>query len=333
MVFALFLLLAASPTFEESFRAGLLALQRNDLNAAVTNLGTAAKLAPNNGRVWVALARTYWKLKENGKADDAATKAATLAPADTLVLSSLVIYYSESGQVTKAAEAQAKYSAAAPQDADARKKAESLYFEATQPLLEHQKFAEAIAILNKAVDRLNNSAQLELALGVACYGLRRFDEAAAAFLRTIAIAPDVDQPYIFLGKFLDQIPARVPEVTKQFVKYENANPTSSLGYLLHAKALDAQSIEPENARKLLEKAISINDREPSAHFELGTVFDRARRYVDAAREFEKAAELDRADPATHYRLSRVYDRLGKPEAAQKERDLHAKLVEAQQAAR
>ena len=34
MVLALFLLLAASPTFEESFRAGLLALQRNDLNAA-----------------------------------------------------------------------------------------------------------------------------------------------------------------------------------------------------------------------------------------------------------------------------------------------------------
>ena len=33
VVLALFLLLAASPTFEETFRAGLLALQRNALNS------------------------------------------------------------------------------------------------------------------------------------------------------------------------------------------------------------------------------------------------------------------------------------------------------------
>ena len=58
MILALFLFLAASPTFEESFRAGLLALQRNDLTAAEENLSAAAKLPPNNARVWVALAQT-----------------------------------------------------------------------------------------------------------------------------------------------------------------------------------------------------------------------------------------------------------------------------------
>ena len=93
MVLALLLLLAAPATFEESFRAGLLALQRNDLTAAETNLEAAAKLAPGNGRVWVALAQTYWKLKENVKADAAAAKAETLAPRDPLVQSSLAIYY------------------------------------------------------------------------------------------------------------------------------------------------------------------------------------------------------------------------------------------------
>ena len=103
-----------------------------------------------------------------------------------------------------------------PQDTAAREKAESLYFEAVQPLLQQQKFAEAIAILSKATERLKNSAQLELALGVAYYGMRRFDDAADAFLRTIAIAPEIDQPYLFLGRFLDQIPGRLPEVTKQF---------------------------------------------------------------------------------------------------------------------
>jgi tetratricopeptide (TPR) repeat protein len=333
VVFALFLLFAASPTFEESFRAGLLALQRNDLNAAAANLGAAAKLAPNNGRVWVALAQTHRKRNESAKAEEAAAKASTLGAADPVVLSTLAIFYTESGQLLKAADTQAKYSSLVPNDVAAREKAESLYFEAAQPLLQQQKFAEAIAILNKARERLKSSAQLELALGVAYYGTRRFDDAAEAFLRTIAIAPEVDQPYIFLGKFLGQIPGRLPEVTTQFIAYETARPASATGYLLHAKALNAQSIEPEAARILLEKAISINDHDPSAHFELGSVCDRTQRYSDAAREFERAAQLDPADPATYYRLSRVYDRLGNTDAARVARERHAKLVEAQQAAK
>jgi tetratricopeptide (TPR) repeat protein len=333
VAFALFLLLAASPTFEESYRAGLLALQRNDLSSAAANLGEAAKLAPNNGRVWVALAQTYWKQNDSRKADDAASKASLHGAGDPLVQSSLVIYYSGSGQAVKAAEAQARYATLVPTEAGARTKAESLYFEAVQPLLQHEKFGEAIGILTKAREQVANSAQLELALGVACYGLRRFDEAAAAFLRTIAISPDVDQPYIFLGKFLDQIPGKLPEVTRVFLQYENLHPASATGYLLHAKALNAQSIEPETARKLLEKAISIDARDAAAHFELGVIFDRARGYADAAREFERAADLNPADAATHYRLSRVYDRLGKSDAARRERDIHARLIAAEQAPR
>jgi tetratricopeptide (TPR) repeat protein len=176
---------------------------------------------------------------------------------------------------------------------------------------------------------LKNSAQLELALGVAYYGMRQFDDAATVFLATIGIAPDIEQPYVFLGKFLDQIPGRLPEVAARFSAYERAHPAKGLGYLLHAKALVAQSTEPEKAQKLLEKAISINEREPSAHFELGALFFRAQRLEDAAREFERSAALDPANPITHYRLANVYSRLGRLEAAQAERDLHAKLAKVQ----
>ena len=146
MVLALLLLLA-SATFEESFRTGLLALQRNDLNAAQSNLEAAAKLAPNNGRAWIALAQTYWKQKAHVKADAAAARAEALAPRDPLVLSSLAIYYGESGQALKSAVAQARYSALVPGDSSARERAESLCFQAAQPLLRQGKFAEAIAIL------------------------------------------------------------------------------------------------------------------------------------------------------------------------------------------
>lgn len=330
MLPALLLLLAASTPFEDSFRAGLTALQRGDLASARANLESASKLAPRDGRVWVALSQAYWRLHQDADAENAAGKAAAFGPDDPAVLQGLAIYYSETNQTLKAAQAAAKYAAKAPENTDARERAGELYFQAARPLLDRQKFAEAAVILTEAVSRLPKNAQLELALGVADYGLRRFDEAADAFLRTIEIAPETEQPYTFLGKILDQVPSRLPQVTERFAAHESAHPSSPAAYLLHAKALDAQSLSPEVALRLLEKSIAMNAGDASAHFEMGTVLDRFERFADAAAEFERAAELAPSDAAAHYRLARDYDRIGKHEAARAEREKHAQLVKAQE---
>lgn len=318
---------------DDSLRAGLLALQRGDLASAQTNLEAAGKLAPRDGRVWVALSQTYWRQHKNAEAETAAAKAAAVSPEDPAVLQSLAIYYSETNQTLKAAQAASKYSAKVPANGDARDRAIQLYFQAAQPLLDQQKFTEAVGILKEAVGRLPNSAQLELALGVANYGLRRFDDAADAFLSTIEIAPETEQPYAFLGRILDQIPSRLPQVTQRFAEYESAHPASSAAYLFHAKALDAQSLQPDLALTLLQKSIALNAADPSAHFEAGTVLDQLQRFADATAEFQRAVELAPSDAAAHYRLARDYDRIGKHEAAQAEREKHAQLVKAQEVIR
>jgi tetratricopeptide (TPR) repeat protein len=300
----------------------LLALQRGDLVTAQTDLEAASKSAPKDGRVWVALSQVYWRQHKGAEAEDAASKAAALGPADVAVLQGLVVYYSETNQTLKSARAAAKI----PQNAE---RAAALYFDATRPLLEQQKFTEAASILKEGAAAAPRSAQLALALGVADYGLRRFDDAADAFLRTIEIAPETEQAYTFLGKILDQIPTRLPAVTQRFAEYETAHPEQAAGYLLHAKGLDAQSLEPEKALRLLEKSIAIDGRDATAHFEMGAVLDRLQRFSDAAAEFQKAVELAPADPAAHYRLARDYDRIGRHEDAQAEREKHAKLVQAQ----
>jgi tetratricopeptide (TPR) repeat protein len=326
----LLLLFAASTAFDNSLRAGLLALQRGDLASASANLEAASKLAPRDGRAWVALSQTYWRLHRNVDAEDAAAKAAAFAPDDAAVLQGLSIYYAETSQTLKAAQAAAKYSAKVPGIGDARERAIGLYFAAATPLLNQQKFAEAIVILKEGAARLPKSAQLELALGVADYGLRRFDDAADAFLRTIEIAPETEQPYTFLGRILDQIPSRLPQVTQRFAEYELAHPASAAGYLLHAKGLDAQSLEPQISLRLLQKSIAIDNGDASAHFEMGTVLDRLQRFADAAVEFQRTAELAPSDAAAHYRLARDYDRMGKHDAAQAEREKHAQLVKSQE---
>jgi tetratricopeptide (TPR) repeat protein len=332
MITALLFLFAATG-FDDSFRTGLTALQSGDLESARRNLEAASKLEPRDGRVWVALSQTYWRLHKNAEAEDAAGKAAAMGPEDPAVLQGLAIYYSETNQTLKAARAQAKYSENVPEKSEARERAVELYFAAARPLLDQQKFADALAILKEAVARIANSGQLELALGVAYYGLRRFDEAADAFLRTIEITPEAEQPYMFLGKILDQVPSRLARVTPQFAAYEAAHPSSAEGYLLHAKALNAQSMDPETALRLLEKSIAINGSDASAFFEMGAVLDRLQRFGDAAAAFERAAELAPADPAAHYRLARDYDRIGKHDAAQAEREKHAQLVKAQEVIR
>lgn len=328
----LFLLLFASGG-DDSFRAGLLALQHGDLAAAQSNLEEARRLAPRDGRVWVALSQTYWKQHKNAEAEAAAGHAAALAPEDPAVLQGLTIYYAETGRTVRAAQAAAKFAAKVPTDAGARQRAEDLYFAAAKPLLDAQKFADAQSVLQDAVTRLPGSAQLQLALGVACYGLRRFNDAADAFLRTIEIAPDTEQPYEFLGRFLDQIPDRLPQVTGRFAAYQAAHPDSAEACLLRAKVLDQQSIEPETALRLLQRSIALRDGDASAHLELGALLDRLQRFADAVPEFERAVALAPGDPSAHYRLARDYDRIGKHEAARAERAKHAALVKAQEVVR
>jgi tetratricopeptide (TPR) repeat protein len=303
---ALLALLAASANFDEVYRNGLLALQRNDLAAARENLEAAAKMAPQNGRVRIALAQVYLKSGDRAHAEELADLAAKLGPEDAPVRQALKTFESEIAD---------------------------LRFAEAQPLLREQKFAEALNALEPAHRRGPGNAQIELALGVSYYGLRRFEEAAEAFLRTIDLAPDTDQPYLFLGRILDQIPAHWPQATEAFARYETAHPASPAGYLLHAQGLDAQSLDPDRALALLERSIALDGANPAAHFELGNLLDRLNRYADAAREFARAAELNPNDAATHYRLARDYDRLGRAEDAAKQRELHRQLVSAQEQSR
>ena len=61
---------------------------------------------------------------------------------------------------------------------------EAYVFDLAYVLLVHQNFDVAIQLLESARKIFAQSAQLELALGIAYYGQRRFPEAVDAFLRT-----------------------------------------------------------------------------------------------------------------------------------------------------
>jgi tetratricopeptide (TPR) repeat protein len=215
---------------------------------------------------------------------------------------------------------------------------ENAHFRLAQAYLLQQDFPSAIKVLESARATFDKSPQIELALGVAYYGMRRFGDTITQFLKTIDLAPDIPQPYLFLGRIMEHAQDRMPELTQRFAEFQARNPNSSIGYLLHAKGIIAQlpssgfPAEAQRAYDLLQKSISLKEDDAEAHLQLGILLERKREYDQARKHLERAVQLNPNGSAAHYRLARVYERLGRKEDAEQQRALHEKLSEAENAA-
>ncbi len=116
----LLLLFWADPaSFDTALRTGLEALHDKNLPVARARLEDASKIQPNNPKVWLGLAQTYWKLKLADLAQSAAAKAQSADPENPVVLHGLAYFYTESGDPAKAAPLEARYAEKAPRDRDA----------------------------------------------------------------------------------------------------------------------------------------------------------------------------------------------------------------------
>src|SRR5206468_4213781 len=100
----------------------------------------------------------------------------------------------------------------------------------------------------------------------AYYGLRRFPEAIDAFLRTIRLNRGIEQPYIFLGKMLDQAEDKLPRILEAFSAFAKNAPDNYLSSFLYGKALAAEN--PEQAATMLRKSVELNGAFWESHFEL-----------------------------------------------------------------
>jgi tetratricopeptide (TPR) repeat protein len=365
--------------FDVVFRAGLVALNNNDLALAESQLESASKLQPRDAHVWLALAQTYSKLHKLPAAQTAAQKAEALAT-EPAILEGLALYYSEAANYGKAAELEARYAETAPEavpravdlylragkpkpaieltrkalQADDRAELrdllgkayqadgdlghaipefqaaiqknrydEGFYFDLAQAQLQQQNFAAALETLDNGRKYFDKSAQLELAAGVAYYGLRRFPEAIDAFLRTIALDPAIERPYVFLGRMLDQAEDKLPKITEAFAAFAKNTSGNYLSSFLYGKAVAVE--DPARAERLLRESMASNGQFWESHFELSALLEQRGAVDEAAQEIRRSIELNPKDPAAHYRLARLYDRLGKTAEARTERELHAKL--------
>jgi tetratricopeptide (TPR) repeat protein len=208
---------------------------------------------------------------------------------------------------------------------------EGFRFDLGQFLLRTENFLTAVTVLEEAHRRLPQSPQIQLALGVAYYCSVRYDEAVGAFLKTIDLAPDVPQPYVFLGKILEHADPHLPEIARKCAFAERVSPSNPYAPLLHAEVLIAQLGPVEEpgkadaAVRLLEKALALGNNSAEAYFVFGCLMDREGNYPRAVQLLEKSVQLKPDDAAARYRLGRLYVRLGKRAQADAEFAEQAKL--------
>ncbi len=294
MPFLLWLLVSAfDPNQAQTLlQKGLVALQHGELSEARSVLEEASRAAPQDPYIWTSLAETYLRTGETGKAEAAAVKAQQIAGKNPVVIHALSLFS----------------------------------FKYAQELLRKQDFTHAADTLSKALKSDPNDSQLVLALGVARYGQRRFDEAIGLFLQVIQIDATIEQPYVFLGKMLDQAGPHLPEITKDFEDWNRRQPTNPRAPLVLAKALLTTDSHSQRAAELLRRSIELDPSDWESHYELGVVLAANHDYTNAAVELETSIALDGAEAMPHYHLARVYDRLGRSEKAKAEREIHQKLI-------
>jgi len=302
------------PQTPDLLRQGLSALQRGDLAEAREDLEQASESDPRNPYVWSSLAETYLRLQDRDKALSAAGKAEKLGGDNPVLVHALGMFYLNAGDL----DTGLKF---AKRAADAH-----LSFEYANALLHQEDFTRAADVITAALAQHPKDAQLTLALGVTRYGQRRFDDAIDLFLRTIELQPDALQPYVFLGKMLDQAGARLPKITTDFERWAAANPDSGVAQLLLAKALLASDEHSPRAADLLQRAVNLEPDNWEAHYQYGAVLESKHDYQAAATQLSTATQLAPNEAMPHYHLARVYDRLGESEKAREQREIHSRLT-------
>jgi tetratricopeptide (TPR) repeat protein len=184
----LFLLFSPQADFRTEFVKGLKALNGQDLATARESLTAAARMQPANARVQVALAQTYWRLKQPVLATAAAQKAEKLGARDPVTLRALAAFYAEGKDFSKAGDMEARCAAEDPGDPDAALRSMTDYMEASEP-----KKAIALAV---SLPGWENRAGIRNLLGKAYEADGQILKTLPELQTAIRLKPD-DESYYF----------------------------------------------------------------------------------------------------------------------------------------
>jgi tetratricopeptide (TPR) repeat protein len=203
--------------------------------------------------------------------------------------------------------------------------------------LMHQTFEPAVQIFKSGLTRFPQSARLLDGLGIALYGLDRFDDAARTFFSASDLDPADSLPVTFVGaayeKFSPPIAAEARSRLQSFLKADANNAAVRYYYAMCLWKINEKEPQPELAgqiESLLKRSLEIDPDYADAHTLLGTLYFREQRYPEAIAEYEQALKTNPNDASVHYHLAQSLRRTGDKARADQELITFERLRQQQQ---
>ena len=198
-------------------------------------------------------------------------------------------------------------------------------------MLLHRTYEPAIAIFQQAIIRFPKAPRLYIGLGLALYSRGKYDEAVQALLTAADINPSDPRCYLFLSKAYDSSPKQADDVIQHFHRYAELRPNDAHAQYYYAMSLwkgkragDA-NVDLQIVQSLLQKSISLDDKLPEAHIQLGDLYAGQHQYDKSIPEYVRALELNPNLSDAHYRLGTDYVHVGQKDEAQREFAVYQKL--------
>jgi len=351
-------LATAQQSTYSAVRQGALVLeQQGNLGEATKAWSSLAKTYPNNPEPYAQLGLLEARQEHYKEAVPLYRKALALKPTVPGLRLDLALALFKSGDLKGAIPEFTALLKRTPKDSPEAQRYTILLGMAHYGLAQ---YAEAVPYLKQAAARDAQNLPLRLALAHSCLWSKQLQCVMDVYHEILTLNAESAEADMLAGEALDEMKDNEGS-TKMFRAAVAANPREpnvhfGLGYLLwtqkqypeaekefqaelandpaHAQATlylgdtYLQLNKPEEARPLLEKAVTLDPKLWLGNLDLGIIDSDAGRNEDALRELQAAAKLQDSDVNVHWRLARLYRTLGRKEDAKAEFEKASKLNKA-----
>ena len=262
---------------------------KDNLDRSITLFQSAIKRDPPFARAHAGLGEAYWRKyqatregKWSVEARDSINEALRLDPEDGSVRLSLAAIYRGMGRIPQATEELEKLAAASPGSDEAHRQLGIILVSQGQP-------ERGLSELKQAIGLRPSYWVYHYDLGSAYYNLGRYREAVNSFQRVVELQPDSPWGHNVLGSAyhaMDDTKAAMVHYQKA-LGLGNARAHSNLGILFYDLG------KFDDALPHFQESVRLEPNSPLKHHNLGDVFTRLGRNVEAIAAYKRAAQLCR----------------------------------------
>jgi predicted Zn-dependent protease len=208
---------------------------------------------------------------------------------------------------------------------------ESNFFDWGSELLLHRTLEPAIAVFQQAASRYPDSPRMAIGLGMALYGLGKYDDAIKSLLRGADLSPSDPNCYLFLAKAYDSSPSQADDVIQRFQRYAQLQPRNASAQYYYAMSLwkgkraQDPNLDLHRIELLLKSSITLDPKYAEAHLQLGNLYSDQNHFAAAIPEYQRAGALNPDLSDVYYRLGQAYVRTGEKDRAQQQFEAYQRI--------